>query len=95
VSSSASPFDPRAFIGGVEWRYAATMPDTPHEYVLESTAGGPEFVAFHELINREGRVKTFKGHPYRYVTVDDHVYWTTSSPYGAGRIINRRRAVST
>jgi hypothetical protein len=87
-----STFDPRAFIAGVEWRYAATMPDKPHEYVLESTAGGADFLAFYELIHSEGHVELFEGHPYRYLTVDEYVYWTMWSPHGSGRILNRRRA---
>ena len=66
-----SSFDPRAFIAGVEWRFAATMPDNPHEYILESTAGGPDFLAFYELIRSEGRVEVFEGYPYRYLTVDE------------------------
>jgi hypothetical protein len=87
-----SSFDPRAFIVGVEWRFAATMPDNPHEYILESTAGGPDFLAFHELIRGEGRVEVYEGYPYPYLTVDEYVYWTTWSPHGSGRIVNRRRA---
>ena len=32
----------------------------------------------------------FKGYPYRYVTVDDHDYWTTQASGTGGTIINRK-----
>jgi hypothetical protein len=39
-----------------------------------------------------GRVRRYTGHPFRYVTVDDHDNWTTWAE-GAGYIVNRKPSV--
>jgi hypothetical protein len=52
-------FDPRVFIGRVRWVFAKTMAHyNPHEYVVESVEGGPQFDGFVALIN-QGHVRLF------------------------------------
>jgi hypothetical protein len=83
-------YDPRVFIASVEWRFAKTMAHyNPHWYVVQKANDGPLFDGFLAYLNASETVRRYKGRPYRYVTVDDHDYWTTFAP-GAGYIINRK-----
>ena len=84
--------DARPFISRVEWRYATTVPHAPHWYLVEAKARGPEFDAFHDLIEAEGRPGEYEGVRYRYLTVDGFDYWTSFSQFDRSRIINRRAA---
>ena len=77
---------------GAAWRFAATMADNPHWYVLERDWGEPAFDALCERIGRSGELGRFRGHAYRYLTLGDFFYWVMPSIGNrAGRIINRKR----
>jgi hypothetical protein len=90
VAGLPAGYDPREFIRSVEWRFATTMAHSnPHWYVVQRDEGGPLFDGFLAYLEAVGSVRTYKGHPYRYVTVDDHDYWTTCAS-GAGTIVNRK-----
>jgi CelD/BcsL family acetyltransferase involved in cellulose biosynthesis len=56
-------YDPRHFIASVEWRFARTMPENPHWYVVERDAGGEPFSALVAYIRYHGRVRRFRGIP--------------------------------
>jgi hypothetical protein len=66
------------------------MPENPHWYVVQRDCRGPPFDAFLAYLAEVGRVRTYKGYPYRYVTVDDLDYWTTVASGDSGAIINRK-----
>ncbi len=86
-------YDPQEFIRSVEWRFAKTMAHyNPHWYVVQRDDGGPLFDGFLAYLAETGRVRLYGGYPYRYVTVDDHDYWTTWAE-GAGYIVNRKPSV--
>jgi hypothetical protein len=42
------------------------------------------------VIESEGYVARFEGIAYRYLRVDDHLYWTSRSLWAQGQNINRR-----
>jgi len=68
------------------WRFAKTMPEIPHEYVVRSPDNEANFAALSETINKHGRWGTFRGNRYRYwYPGNDFKYWTIR------RIINRAR----
>jgi hypothetical protein len=77
------------------WRFARTMPHTPHEYVVRSPDNEADFVALFETINKHGRWGTFRGNRYRYWHPGDGFrYWTLTSDLNFSRlshIINRAR----
>jgi hypothetical protein len=84
-------FDPTALIERVSWRFAATVPDKPHEYAVEAHyPDDPDFRAFAEMIEAEGYQARFEGASYCYLRVDDHVYWTSRSLWTQGQNLNRR-----
>jgi hypothetical protein len=85
--------DPRAFIASTAWTFASTMPENPHEYVVErDLRGDPEaHAAFRAFVAhvRSGRLRTFRGHRYRTVEVEERTYWLTWGR-GGGHIVNRK-----
>ena len=84
-------YDPaRRVIARAGWRFAKSVPDKPHEYAVEAQNAGPEFDAFHALIEAEGYAEAFEGARYRYLRVDEYEYWTSFSWFGGGRMLNRR-----
>jgi hypothetical protein len=87
----------RAYIRGVRWQFARTMPQWPHEYTVRDWCLElePEFIAFAALIRRDGTSKPWPpeaGTPrYRntYLELDGREYWTMGSPIPATTVINR------
>jgi hypothetical protein len=92
LQHSDSPrFDPSALIARVSWRFAATVPEKRHEYVVEAHyPDDPDFRTFAETIEREGYVARFEGTSYRYLRVGDYVYWPSRSLWTPGQNLNRR-----
>ncbi len=62
-----------------------------HPRVGPGGSDDPDFRRFAELIESEGYVARFEKITYRYLRVDDHVYWTSRSLWTPGKNINRRR----
>jgi hypothetical protein len=93
---STQSFDPRPFIDRADWRFSKTTaewPDWKHWYAVESQhADDPDFARFVKLIEAEGYDARFEGHAYRYLRVDDFLYWTSRSLYAPGQNLNRRPA---
>ena len=52
----------------------------------------PDFRRFCELIEAEGYRARFEGIAYRYLRVDDHLYWASRSLWAPGQNLNRRPA---
>ena len=80
-----------AFVEGARWRFASTMTDNPHWYVLERDHAGTEFDALCDRIDRSGQVGRFRGRSYRYLTLGEFFYWVMPSIGNkAGRVLNRK-----
>ena len=79
--------DARAFIARTPWRFAKSVPQTPHEYVVRSD--DPDHRRFTNLIKREGWDQRWRYQTWRYLTIDGFDYWVS----GRGQLmINRRQA---
>jgi hypothetical protein len=92
---SRAIFDPRPFIERATWTFAKTVPDHPHEYAVEGKhADDPDFRRFAALIEAEGYVASFSFSGartrYRYLRVDDFIYWASRSLWSPGQNLNRR-----
>jgi hypothetical protein len=73
-------------LNNLTWRFAKTMPEIPHEYVVRSPDNEADFVALFETINKHGRWGTFRGNRYRYwYPGDGFKYWSIK------RVINRAK----
>ena len=88
--------DARRYIAQVKWQFAKSMPKSPHEYTRRVWAPtDPEFVAFVELIRREGEVRPWPPAPAKplyhltYLPIDGWSYWTMGSPMNDTVLINR------
>jgi hypothetical protein len=89
-------FDPRPFIARAGWTFSKTTADKPnwqHWYIVQAKhADDPDFRRLAELIEAEGYDARFEGVKYRYLKVDDFLYWTSRSIWTPGQNINRRPA---
>lgn len=76
------------------WKYAKSMPETPHEYTMIEWVPGreEEFYRAVETIRRLGERTFFRGWPYIELTIGDHRYWTMGYPVRGTTLINRRLA---
>ena len=88
-------FDPEIleFIQSSQWRFAKTMPQWPHEYVVREWRPDQEQV-FERLvgfIRTHGYDAEFGGATYRYLEVDGWKYWTMGAPPNETTVINRAR----
>jgi len=74
-------------IDSVKWRFAKTMPEIPHEYIVtndypEKRAEIAEFTA---EIEQNGYSKTFFTKTYKYLNIGGYKYWVIEN------IINRAK----
>ena len=86
----------RAFIAAHEWRFAKTMPQWPHWYVVRKNCrDAGEFERFVIASRERGYQARFRPHPFHvgflrpYFEMDGFHYWTMGSPVGETTIINR------
>lgn len=74
-------------IGRLQWRFAKTMPEHPHEYVVRNEANYQTFVTLFAAVRADGVMGSYEGRRYRYLYPGDGWrYWITDI-----RIINRAR----
>ena len=73
---------------GLKFKFAKTMPETPHFYVVRSAQNYAEYQALSERIAKEGVMETWKdGKRYQYwYAGDGFKYWRIDP------VINRARA---
>jgi integrase len=89
-----TPEEISSFIEGHEWRFAHSMPEMPHSYVVkEKCRNGPEFERFVMHIRRHGYRARFGRAWYTYLDwpVEGvlHQFWTMGEPLSETIIINR------
>ena len=87
----------RRYVGQVRWRFAATMPQWPHEYTVREWEPSREddFEWFARLIRERGEVRPWprgarvpKYH-HTYFELDGWQYWTMGAPVHETTVINR------
>lgn len=81
------------FIQSSQWRFAKTMPQIPHEYVIRNWRPDkePVFVRFAMLIRDQGYDAKFFDTTYRYLDIDGWKYWTMGDTPDETIIINRAK----
>lgn len=80
----------RNFIEFHSWRFARSMPEHPHAYVVrEKCRDDLEFLAFIDLIHTQGYDDKFFKMNLRYLQIGQFKYWTMGYRLGATVIINR------
>ena len=81
------------FIDNSYWKFAKSMPQWPHEYVVRSTLNEKDFLEFVQFIRSNGYSKRFNNRVYIYYDYNGHSYWTMGSPLEKTIIINRCKIV--
>lgn len=79
----------RAFINSQAWR---TAKNQTHSYLVWDKLE-PEaqymFREFAQYIRDNGYYKSYFGHTYQYLDIDDFTYWTMGAPINETTILNR------
>ena len=81
-----------AMLEAHEWRYAKTMPKTPHWYTLiDRHEWEPEeFYRCVQAIRLYGERRMFGSWPYVELDLGEHTYWTMGYPVRGTTLINRK-----
>jgi GH25 family lysozyme M1 (1,4-beta-N-acetylmuramidase) len=82
----------RAFVQASSWKFAKSMPQTPHEYTLRREAKDEDLferVVLH--IRQVGYHKKWGKTTYTYLDIDGWQYWTMGAPLAATILINRAK----
>jgi hypothetical protein len=65
----------RAYIAASDWRFAKTMPQWPHWYVVRNWGHQRDFDFFARLIDKDGYIDSWGQKRWKYLVVDDFKYW--------------------
>lgn len=71
------------------WRFAKTMPESPHWYTVKKDSDDTSFVNMVKYIRSNGEKKEYGGSTYTYFHLNGFKYWTMFASDEATTIINR------
>jgi hypothetical protein len=75
------------------FKFAKTMPDIPHVYVVRSPENEADYVALFHIIQEKGVDERFGKRRYRYWRPGDGFkYWTMTTDVKRSHVINRAKA---
>jgi len=77
------------FIKSVQWTYAKTMPEWPHEYIVRDRVDEDLFVKMVQHIRKFGYEGKFYKKEITYFDFAGMTYWTMGAPVEETIIINR------
>lgn len=77
------------FVESVEWTFAKTMPEWPHEYIVRKNVTEKAFLTLASFIRTHGHEGPFYDKTYIYFEENGLVYWTMGAPLEETIIINR------
>jgi hypothetical protein len=81
----------RDFVDTVQWTFAKTMPEWPHEYVVRERVDENLFLRLVRHIRANGYEGKFYQKSITYFDAGGLVYWTMGAPLEETTIINRCR----
>ena len=79
----------RRFVDEVQWTFAKTMPEWPHEYIVRARVDEALFERTVKHIRANGYKGRFYWKPIAYYDEGGRVYWTMGAPLQETIIINR------
>ena len=80
-------------LANAKFKFASTMPLTPHEYTLRKDWDSNEFDKVVVYIRENGVQERFENRDYTYFYHDDWKYWTMGAPLAETILINRAKAI--
>jgi len=78
-SAIALPNVLKEFIDSIQWTYAKTMPEWPHEYIVRERVDSLLFEALVRHIRQHGFEGRFYQRVLTYFAEDGLLYWTDGS----------------
>jgi integrase len=75
----------------LKFRFAKTMPQNPHFYVVRSAENNTEYEQLFTRIDREGVWEEFQGKQYKYLSLGSWRYWAMTEDIAKSMVINRAR----
>lgn len=81
----------KAFIDAETWKFAKTMPEWPHEYLVKEKVDPEQFEAAVRHIREHGFEGRFYQKVITYFVEDGLRYWTMGAPVERTMILNRCR----
>jgi integrase len=75
----------------LKFKFAKTMPEIPHFYVVRSAANNTEYEQLFARIDREGVWEEFQGKQYQYLYLGGWKYWRMDNDLAKSMVINRAR----
>ena len=95
MENSALSNELKNFIQSVQWTYAKTMPEWPHEYIVRDRVDEDRFVKLVKHIREYGYEGKFYTMNITYFDYDGMTYWTMGATIEETIIINRCRKEET
>lgn len=89
MERSTLPIQLKGFIQSVEWIYAKSMPEWPHEYIVREKVDESLFIELVIHIRVYGYEEKFYNKSITYFDHDGMTYWTMGAPIDDTIIINR------
>lgn len=87
-----TPTSIRAVIDSLSFRFAETMPEIPHEYVVRSPDNEVAYVALFSAIMKHDVSESWAGRHKRYLYPGDgRKYWAMTTKLRESRVINRMK----
>ena len=81
------------FIDSHNWRFAKTMPTSPHWYTLKKNCVDKkdehDFERFVMVVRQQGQPVEWHGRTYKYFKFGDYQYWTMDPTIESTDLINR------
>ena len=82
----------KAFVGRHPFRFAKSMSDIPHAYIVRKNVNDEENWKKAVMFIREnGYDKKFYSKTFRYYDLDGYCYWTMGDPLDVTIILNRAK----
>ncbi len=95
ISETALSTELKDFIQSVQWTYAKTMPEWPHEYIVRERVDEALFVRLVKHIREYGYEGKFYNKNITYFDYDGMTYWSMGAPIAETIIVNRCKKEDT
>lgn len=92
--ATSQPADIGAILSRLTFKFAKTMPDTPHEYTTRNKAdpqAEADYVALFNACHEFGVRRKFGKYWYKYLRHGEYEYWAMTTFLPISRIINRAK----
>ena len=75
----------REYIAAFDWKFAKTMPQWPHWYVVRDWGRKRDFDFFAKFIDKSGYLDQWGQNHWKYLVVDHFKYWVCDDVLNRGK----------